>query len=310
MKAVKSLFTLLSGIAVLAFILTITGCSSPELTTGKLAFNNKDYVKAEEELRRGLEIDKNDPEGWYMLGVSQIEINKFDEAKTSFETSHKLSDAFDLNRLSYWGLKYNSSYQYYKAGIDGLKKNDTSIANPNFRKSITDAKASISILPDSLNGYRIIGDDYFYQKDFDKAVENYGIVYNKTHSKDDASDYAKACYNKGLIYRQAENYSEAIVWFKKAVDLPELPKDNDYYKFSAFNMGIANYQIASKIATDNSGDFKPYLLTAVSYLEPLTTMANPDKTFLKDVYEFLINAYDALGDDAKKADATNKRNAL
>jgi tetratricopeptide (TPR) repeat protein len=310
MKAVKSLFTLLSSFAVLAFFLTITGCSSPELTTGKLAFNNKDYAKAEEELRIGLEIDKSDPEGWYMLGVSQIEINKFNEAKSSFETSHKLSDAFDLNRLSYWGLKINSSINYYKAGLDGLRKNDTSTANPNLRKAVLDGTAAISILPDSLEAYRVLGDSYFYLKDYDNAIANYGFAYNKSHDKKDASDLAKAYYDKGLIYRQAENYQDAMVWFKKAVDLPELPKDNDYYKFSAFNMGIANYQIASKIATDNSGDFKPYLQTAVSYLEPLTTMANPDKTFLKDVYEFLINAYDALGDDAKKADATNKRNAL
>lgn len=310
MKVAKSIFTLIGSFAVVAFFMTLIGCSSPELTTGKLAFNNKDFEKAEQELKKGLEIDKQDPEGWYMLAVSQIELKKYDDAKVSFENSHKLSDAYDMNRLSYWGLKVNSSINYYKSGIDGLRKNDTTLANPNLRKAVDEAKASIAILPDSLESYRILGDSYFYLKDYDNAIANYGYAYNKSHDSKDAIDLAKSYYDKGLTYRQQDKFEEALVWFKKAVELPELPKDNDYYKFSAFNVGIANYQIASKMATDGKTDYKPYLETAVKYLEPLTTMANTDKTFLKDVYEFLINAYDALGNETKKVEATDKRNSL
>jgi len=309
MKTINKILALLGGMAIMIFIITIYGCSSPELTTGKLAFNNRDFVKAEEELKKGLQIDQQDPEGWYMLGVSQIEIGKYDEAKASFEKSKKLSNAFDINRLSYWGLKFNSSINYYNSGLEGLKKSDTSLAYPNFRKAIVDAYAATSILPDSLEPYRVMGDAEFYLKNTDNAIKNYEFVYNKTHSSKDAGDLAKAYYTKGLALRQNEQYNDASTWFKKSLDLKELSKDNDYYNYSMFNMGIVNYQIAAKMASDGLTDYKPYLQTAINYLEPLTTSVK-DKTFLKDVYEFLINAYDAIGDEAKKEDATNKRNAL
>ena len=80
------------GFTLVAFMILLNGCTSPDTTTGKLAYQSKDYTKAEEYLERGLSLDKEDAEGWYMLGYSQVELGlqmndykKIDKAETSFQ---------------------------------------------------------------------------------------------------------------------------------------------------------------------------------------------------------------------------------
>ncbi|MCX6164191.1 MAG: hypothetical protein NTU73_04910 [Ignavibacteriae bacterium] len=88
-----------------------------------------------------------------------------------------------------------------------------------------------------------------------------------------------------------------------------MPKDNTYYENSLFNIGFSHYQIATKIAAENKGDFKPSLNEAVKVLEPLTT-SSKDNTILVNTYEILYNAYDALGLSEKAQDALKKKQEL
>ena len=78
------IFTVLLSLTLATGFIYFSGCTSAESTTGKLAFSQKDYVKAEVELKKGLLIDKNDAEGWFMLGYSQIENGHYADAKESF----------------------------------------------------------------------------------------------------------------------------------------------------------------------------------------------------------------------------------
>jgi hypothetical protein len=118
-------------------------------------------------------------------------------------------------------------------------------------------------------------------------------------------------YAAGIKARQAEDYTKALSIFQRILTIPYIPKDNVYYESSQFNCGYCNYQMAVKLATDGKtkAEYEPFLNETVKYIESVTSTSK-SKELLKDSYEILINAYDALGNDAKKQEAVQKKNAL
>jgi tetratricopeptide (TPR) repeat protein len=308
MKHILGKLSILSLIIVVAIY--IFGCTSAELTTGKLAYQQKDFEKAERELSKGLLIDKNDEEGWYMLGYSQIELGKYEEAKTSFKNALTISNKYGDYIRNYWIDKYNAGINAFNGGTKSLGRKDTTGAIKNFNNAIFYFKGAASIIPDSIAAYQMMGDCYSYIGRPDSALAIYTGILNKSKSKADAIMIAKILYQSGMKEREAEQWDKALEIFKKATDIPFLPKDNTYYENSLFNIGFSHYQIATKIATENKGgDFKPSLTESIKVLEPLTT-SSKDNAILINTYEILYNAYDALGMSEKAQDAMKKKQEL
>lgn len=292
MKKTKQILFLFSGVALLIMGIIIWGCASAELTTGKLAFQQRDYEKAEINLKKGLEIDKNDAEGWYMLAVSQTELRKYDEARKSFEMAMKVSKVYEDERLEYWKLKFNECIKYFNSAVG----KDSATTVNNLLISIDYAFAAIAVIPDSLETYRVAGDAFYYLQNYDKALEFYRIPYEKTKSKDDAINLAKTIYKKGLDLRLNDKFEESVATLKQVMDLQSIPHDNTYYEACILNIGINYYQEALNASKENK-DFKPYLSEAVKYFEKL--LSTKDEKLLKDLYEYLYSTYQALGEDDK-----------
>jgi len=293
MKSLKKNFVFLIGVLLVISLIGVWGCSSPELTTGKLAFAQKDFAKAEENLRKGLEVDKADAEGWYMLGVCQVETGKLDDAKQSFKNSLNISNAYADAMFDYWLLKYKASVDYFNNAVG----KDSATTHKFLKDAIKYSEAAITIMPDSLESYRIIGDSYYYMQNYEKSAEYYTIPYEKKSLADDAGNLARALYKIGLQQRLEGKYNESIATFTKATELKNLAKDNKYYIQSYFNIGINYYQEALEISKVEGGDYKSKLAEAIKYFEPLKD--SKDKDFLKDLYEYMYSSYQALGDDAK-----------
>jgi len=309
MKSLKFLLVVLFVIS--AMSLYLGGCAPAETTTGKLAYQQKDWEKAEKELTKGVAIDKNDAEAWYMLGYSQVELGKYAEAQKSFKTVLSLSRDYDNLIKNYWIDKYNAGIKDYNDGTKALGKKDTSSSNAYFQRTIKTMNAAIAIMPDSAAAYQLMADSYNYMGQSDKALEIYQSVLDKSKSKEDAIQIARIMYQNGIKARQSEEYEKALGIFNRIIPIPFLPKDNIYYESSLFNIGFANYQIAVKKASDGKGksEYEPYLKEAVKSIEQVVATSK-DKALLKDSYEILYNAYDALGEKAKADDALNKKNAL
>lgn len=308
MKLSKVFIIILCVITFSSFIYLI-GCSPAETTTGKLAYQQKDWEKAEKELKKGLAIDKNDAEAWYMLAYSQVELSKFDEATKSFENARKLTNTYDNLIKNYWIDKYNAGIQDFNSGTKALGGKDTELANKYFSNAINYFTACTSIIPDSITAYQIIADSYTYMGQPDKALQIYTDILDKSKSKEDAVMIAKIMYQSGIKARQTEDYEKSIEIFKQIIGINYLPKDNQYYESSLFNIGFSNYQIAVKMASDNKGDYKPYLNETVKYLEQVASTSK-NKELLSDTYEILYNAYDALGQKEKAEDSLKKKNEL
>ncbi len=309
MKPFKSFLVL----AVLfgAISIYFNACSPAETTTGKLAYQQKDWEKAEKELAKGVALDKGDAEAWYMLGFSQTELGKYTEAGVSFENAKKLSGDYGNLIKNFWIDKFNAGINEFNTGTKALGRKDSVSANKSFTTAIKYFTAATNIIPDSISAYQLMADSYTYMGQSDAALKIYSGILNKSKSKDDAVMIAKLLYKSGITARQTENYEKALGIFSEVVKINYLPKDNSYYESSLFNMGFCNYQIAVKMASDNKSDkeYKPYLSKAVESLESLVS-STKSKDMLKDSYEILYNAYDALGQKDKAEDALAKKNAL
>lgn len=298
-------------VLILALSIYGAGCSPAETTTGKLAYNSKDWVKAESELSKGLAIDKSDGEAWYMLGYCQVELGKFDEATKSFKSCLSVSPDWGTQIKAFWIDKFNAGIANFNEGTKALGKKDQDNANKSFQSAIKNFQGAASIIPDSISASQLIADAYNYMGETEKALSIYQGILDKSKNKDDANQIARILYGIGIKDRQAEKYDKAISIFEKVLTIPFLEKNNQYLEASLFNLGYSNYQIAVKMAADGKtkSDYSPYLNNTVKFLEDLTA-SSKNKDLLKDSYEILIGTYEALGQNDKKDNAQKKKSEL
>jgi tetratricopeptide (TPR) repeat protein len=288
----------------------ISGCSSAETTTGKLAFAQKDYAKAEVELKKGLQVDRNDNEAWYMLGVSQIELGKYAEARESFNRSLAISNNFAGEIRNYWITKYNAGINSFNSALDSRKTQNETAAISGFRTALNNFMAASNIIPDSIVTYQLMGDTYIQLGKNDSALIIFNNILDKSRSETDAIAIAKILYESAIVSMNNKNYSEAIEIFERIRNLNYLPKDNQYYEVSLYNIALSKYRILESLINQNPNtDFIPYLRDIVSALELLESTSRNNQ-LMRDAYDLLIVAYDGLDMPDKKADAERKKAAL
>ncbi|MBX7045613.1 MAG: tetratricopeptide repeat protein [Ignavibacteria bacterium] len=300
MKAIKILSVFLS-LTFACGLLYLTGCTSAESTTGKLAFSQKDYQKAETELKKGLLIDKNDAEGWYMLGYSQIENGHFDDAKESFVNAKKLSSEFGDKILSYWIEKYNAGAKNFS---DAAKTNDAA----GYKNALRYFQAAVNIIPDSTKGAEALGRTYFALGEKDKALMIFQDVISRTNSPDAAIRIASMLFDEGNTLLTLKKNDDAASTFLKILGIPSLPKNDQYYEVSSYNYGLAKVKAAEelKAANENNPKIKEYYMDALKVVEPLSQTSISNKDIKPRVWDLLVVLYGNTGQSDKAADAYKK----
>ncbi|MEO8665864.1 MAG: tetratricopeptide repeat protein [Ignavibacteria bacterium] len=286
------------------------GCASAESTTGKLAFQQKDYIKAEAELKKGLLVDQTDDEGWYMLGVSQTELGKYDDAQRSFQKSLTISKNFADPIRSYWIEKYNAGAKDFQNGIDAETKKDKAGAKSFYEAALNSFIASSVIFPDSLRSFSAMGETYLALGQNDKAIDILNDIASKSNSPKDAERVAKVLFQSGLNLMQGGNYPSSIATFKKVLSLPSLPKNDPYYETAAYNLALALGKQGEEMRTkDDKSDYQVKFTEALQYLEPMTTSLTK-KDLEPQIYELLVSVYANLGMTDKAQDALKKKDEL
>lgn len=304
MKSIKIFSPFLSLIIVCGF-LYFSGCTSAESTTGKLAFNQKDYQKAEVELKKGLLIDKNDAEGWYMLGYSQIENGHYDDAKESFANAKRLSPDYGDKILSYWIDKYNDGAKNFS---DGAKNKNAD----SYRAALKNFQAASNILPDSVKGTEALGRTYFALGDKDKALEIFQSVIARTNSKESAIRVAGILFDEGNALMGLKKNDDAAATFQKILNISALPKDDQYYEVSSYNYGLAKVKAAEELKATNPDDpkIKTYYTDALAVVEPLSQTNIGNQEIKPRVWDLLVVLYGNTGQTDKATDAYKKAEEL
>lgn len=289
-KHINKYLPVIISLFLIIFAVYISGCTSAESTTGKLAFAQKDYEKAERELTKGLKIDKNDDEGWYMLGYSQIELGKYEKATKSFQTCLSISNSYADKVVQYWIEKYNAGAKSFTAGIEAEKNQDSVKASKNYNNALNYFIASSHIMPDSLKSFKAIGECYLALGNRDEAMKVFENILSKSKSKEDAIKVAAILFDAGLgmlgysnsldaeiikLYEQYDaassdeekekikkaiddmenksinSFENAAGTFNKIISIKLLPKDNTYYETSAYNYALAKAKVGEKVFSKN-----------------------------------------------------------
>ncbi len=214
MKAILKSFLLLTLVCGFVYF---SGCTSAESTTGKLAFQQKDYPKAELELKKGLLIDKGDAEGWYMLGYSQVENGNFTDARESFATAKKLTSEYNDRITQIWIDKYNEGARNFGNGIEAEKKKDSLGARRYYEAALRYFQAATNITPDSLKGFKALGETYLALGEKEKSMGVFSEILAKSNSKEDAIKIAAILFDSGLGMMEYENYTDAATTFNQII---------------------------------------------------------------------------------------------
>ncbi len=292
-------------------VIYFSGCSSAESTTGKLAYNQKDFVKAETELKKGLLVDKTDAEGWYMLGYSQTENGHYSDAQESFRQSLKLSSTYAPNIIGYWVEKFNQGANNFGAGIKAEQKKDVAGAKAYYTNALNYFLAASNIIPDSLKTYKAIGETYLALGEKDKAMATFETVLSRSNNADDAVKVAAVLFDAGLGMIEFGNYQDAATTFQKIISINSLPHDNQYYEVSAYNLGLSYAKMgeAKRASNPDSPEYKESFRKALTYLEPLLSTLKK-KDLEPQIYDLMIASYANIGETAKAEDYLKRKEAL
>lgn len=145
-----------------------------------------DYPDADKWLTRMLEWTPNDSEGWYYLGRTKYNENRFDEAVHAFQQSLKLDPQnvkFEDNLgLAYAGLnRVNDAVAAYHSAIEWQR--DASIKNPGpfinladllldqnrSEEAIAYLREAIQIVPQDSKAHELLGKAYVRLDEFPQA---------------------------------------------------------------------------------------------------------------------------------------------
>ncbi|MBV6478972.1 MAG: hypothetical protein HGGPFJEG_01732 [Ignavibacteria bacterium] len=287
-----------------------SGCASAESTTGKLAFQQQDYIKAEAELKKGLAIDNKDAEGWYMLGYSQVELGKLDEAKESFGKSLSISNAYSDAMKSYWVEKFNAGAREFQNGIAAEEKKDKAGAKTHYEDALKYFTASSVIMPDSLRSLSAIGESYLALGMQDKAVETFKGIAAKSNNPKDAERVAQVLFESGLNMMSMQNFESAERMFNAILNIPTLQKNNVYYETSAYNQALALAKIGEGMRSkDENSDYKAKFAESLNLLKPLTQNLT-SKELEPKIWELLVSVYASLGMNDEAQDALKKKESF
>ena len=287
----------------------LSGCASAETNAGKIAFQNKDYEKAATELKIGLEKNSNDPEGWYMLGVSLIETKKYKEGGEALNKSLSMSDAYATNIVNYYISTFNDGISKFNAAAKQYSSDSAGGIN-SFNNASNYFIAATTIFPDSIAAQQMLADTYVIIGKTDDALDIYTHILSKSKSKEDAIQIAKILYQSGISAMDSKNYETAVKLFDKIINIQYLPHDNQYYEVAIYNAALARVKMAEKIIeADGSADVSSYMNDIVSILEPFIE-SSTNNDLVKSSLDIIIVAYDALNMDAKRDAAQEKRNSM
>lgn len=299
--------TILAVVLTVAFFTYINGCSTAEQTTGKLAFQQGNFEKAEKEFEKEVKQNPNNEEAWVYLAMSRIQLNKLQESEDAMKQYRKIGKYSFTNELTdLWGLKYDRGFKYYQSA---LKDTNNISAQKLLNGAINEFQACIIILPDSITVNKNIGIIYAKIGLPEEAIKYYTRILEKTNDTGTAIQFTKSINDIGSELIKQEKYEEAVKEYNKVIALSFLKAD-PVYQTTLYNIGLAYSKWGGKMQLEKPDDpaYKDKYQSALPYLEELITSKNKANQLAG--YEVLVVVYGNLNMQEKALDAIKKRDEL
>jgi tetratricopeptide (TPR) repeat protein len=211
--------------------LSVTGfqCGSAELTTAKLAIQQKQFDKAEQSLMKELAKNDQNEEAWYLLGQVRQELRKYLEANDAYGKALQVNATHQkevaTNRLAMWASLYNDGIASYNKGREQPSYYDSAIVR---------FKAASIIVPDSANTFYVLGLAEYAKKDFVGAETSLGTALQMKPTYGEAARLLGQIHmNKAVEQRSANDEAGARAEYATAAENYEIahnadPKNAEY----------------------------------------------------------------------------------
>lgn len=242
MKRVTPLMVMFLAVTYMA--LTGFQCGSAEITTAKLAMQQKDFNKAEESLVKEVAKNPKNEEAWFLLGQVRHELKKYNLMNEAFTNALAINethkDEIQRFRLAGWASNYNEGIGLYNKGREDAAMYD---------KALEVFSTAIMLNPDSASTYYVAGLTAFAKKDYPKAIDLLETCLKKDPSKTEAAvllgdlhmsrgnaksdekdaEAAKAQYSKAgqayeMAYKSSPSDPEVVNKLIGAYELSEQPE--------------------------------------------------------------------------------------
>jgi len=202
-------------------------CSSPNITSARMYYQQKKYDKAEEVLKKEIKQNPNNAEAWYWMGIVQGTKNEFSKLVESWDRSLQISNQMkskiEENSPYFWGLAFNY-------GAKNLQKARITKREKEFKKAIEGFEAAIKLLPDSsakYGAYLNLGLVYLNQGKQDKAIEPLTKSVEIEKFEQSYEILGQIYLAQGTDLKKSGKTDEAKAAFEKAIEV--------------FNQGIGKY---------------------------------------------------------------------
>jgi tetratricopeptide (TPR) repeat protein len=188
-------------------------CGSQELTTAKLAMQQRQWEKAEQSLEREVAKNPQSEEGWYLLGQTRLELKKYKEMNDAYVQALAAGNSYkkeiDNNRLAVWAQLFNEGVQDYNQGRTDPAKYDVAIEK---------FLIATELQPDSGSTYYVLALAYYAKNDYARTIENLNKSLQRNPKNDDAARWLGQVHMMlGSNKRQAKDEAGAMEEFNKAV---------------------------------------------------------------------------------------------
>jgi tetratricopeptide (TPR) repeat protein len=273
---------------------------TPEITSAKMAIDQKNYDKAIEQCELAIERNPQNAEAYFVMGQAYGQKKMFREMNNAFikslEISEKHAVEIGQHRESYGREALNKGVHYYKQNelddaIDHFElaadliddklpayKNlafTYQLNNQDSLAIITYQKA-LKYAPDDIETKRFLGILYYQSTEYDKAIEILSEVIAKANPK--SQEYSDAIFHIAISYDVMGQSEKAIETYNTALE--SNPGNNDLL----FNMGRL-YNLQAK--------YEEAIAT-------FTKMQTDDDALDFDVNYNIGNAYIGIADSLSK----------
>lgn len=284
MRSVKVLSVFLLLFAVVFYF---GGCSTAEQTTAKLAYNQGDYKKAEEEFMKETNNNPTNEEAWFYLAMSRAQLSKAEGVKAAMDKYRGIGkNSFRTELTEAWGTMYDRGYKQYEDGEKLAKTGNDKDAVNKFTEALNNFEIALALLPDSA-----------FVKD------NIAALNGRINTI-----LVKPTIDKGVELEKNGDFAGAINEYNTG--LSKVTKGSGAYEVIIYNISLANLKWGEKMRETNPDDpsYKDKYKAALPYLEELTSSKDADNKL--NAYELLIQVYANLGENDKAQDAIKMRDQL
>ena len=168
----KNSHLFIAGMLLVVIIFSGFQCSSTELTSAKLYYDQKNYDKAIEMLQAEVKKNPKSDEGYYWLGRVYQAKGELDSMVMAFNSSLEISDKFkseiDYQRAFEWQESYNRGISLFNRGRNTT---DTDSSTMYQDLAIKEYSNAIMLEPDSADTYKNLAFAYLVVQRNEEAIE-------------------------------------------------------------------------------------------------------------------------------------------